>query len=330
MTRSVRVRVLGSALALLWAVGTEATELKGAGATFPAPVYFAWGTAYEKATGIRVAYDPVGSGEGIERIRSHQVDFGASDAPLTEEELQAAGLMQFPAVVGGVVPVINIMGIKPGQLKLSGAVLADIYLGKIGKWNDSRIEALNPGLALPNTNITVVHRSDPSGSTLLWTDFLSRSSPEWQASVGASLKPRWLVGTSGVGNEGVASYVQRTRFALGYVEYVFGRQHHLSDVALQNHEGRFVQASRAAFGSAAAAAVAVGWGSSMSYQQFATDQTGVESWPVTGASFILMSQQGTSTEAVLKFFGWALRHGEAVEQTLDYAPVPKAVVDRLP
>jgi len=329
-------RFLGAVACLLVVFGAapsraaEVGVIKGAGATFPAPVYQAWAAAYEQTGGVRVSYDPVGSGQGLQQIRARQVDFGASDAPLTAEELNAAGLMQFPVVVGGVVPVINIMGIKPGQLKFSGAVLADIYLGKIRKWNDDAIAALNPGLALPNTNITVVHRSDASGSTLLWTDFLSRSSPQWRASVGTALVPRWPTGTGGVGNEGVAAYVQRTRFALGYVEYVFARQHHLSDVALRNHDGRFVQAGLEAFKAAAAAAGA--WNSAATYQQLATDQPGSASWPVTGASFILIPKapgSGPTTSSVLRFFDWALHHGESQARSLDYALVPPTVIDRL-
>jgi len=329
-------RVLGALAYLLVGFGiaragaAEVEAIKGAGATFPAPVYLAWAAAYEKAGGVRVSYDPVGSGQGLQQIRARRVDFGASDAPLTTEELDAAGLMQFPLVVGGVVPVINIMGIKPGELKLSGPVLADIYLGKIRKWNDEAIAALNPGLALPNTNITVVHRSDASGSTLLWTDFLSRSSPQWRASVGAALAPRWPTGTGGVGNEGVAAYVQRTRFALGYVEYVFARQHHLSDVALRNHDGRFVQAGLDAFKAAAAAAGE--WNFATTDQQLATDQPGSASWPVTGASFILVPKaprNGSRTSSVLRFFDWALHQGESQARSLDYALAPPGVVDRL-
>jgi phosphate transport system substrate-binding protein len=304
-----------------------ALAITGAGATFPAPVYLEWAAAYEASGGARVSYAPVGSGEGIRQIREHRVDFGASDAPLTADELTAAGLMQFPAVVGGVVPVINIRGIKPGQLKLSGAVLAQIYLGKVRKWNDAAIVALNPGLTLPNTNITVVHRSDPSGSTLLWTDFLSRSSLQWRTAVGASLTPRWPTGTGGVGNEGVAAYVQRTRFALGYVEYIYGRQHNLSDVALQNRAGRFVRAGREAFRSAVAAS---SWNFTATSQQLPTDQPGTESWPVTGASFILVAtspEHSVNTGEVLRFFDWALRHGEPIADKLDYAPLPPSVLD---
>jgi len=311
-------------------VAPAAQPIHGAGATFPAPVYAAWASAYQQASGIQVSYDAVGSGSGIERIRQHQVDFGASDAPLSVDELEKARLVQFPVVIGGVVPVINIRGIKPGELKLSGALLADIYLGRIRKWNAAPIAALNPELKLPNTNITVVHRSDPSGSSLLWTDYLSRSSSVWQADVGASLTPKWPTGIGGAGNEGVASYVQRTRFAIGYVEYVYSRKHHLSDAALRNHNGQFVQAGRDSFRAAAETAE---WGAAAHFQQLPTDLPGNQSWPITGASFILVEQspeRGRDTLEVLRFFDWALHRGEGIALELDYVPVPATVRDQLP
>jgi len=305
-------------------------QIRGAGATFPAPVYAAWAKAYQQSNDVQISYEAVGSGGGIERIRQQQVDFGASDAPLTAEELAKAQLIQFPVVIGGVVPVINITGIKPGQLKLSGALLADIYLGRIRKWNDAAIAAINPALALPNTNITVVYRSDPSGSSLLWTDYLSRSSSAWRSGVGASLAPKWPTGVGGTGNEGVASYVQRTRFALGYVEYIYGRRHHLSDVALSNHSGQFVQAGRDAF---RAAAETADWNAAAGFQQLPTDRPGAASWPVTGASFILVDKSpsdGRNTTQVLRFFDWALHQGEPIARDLDYVPVPLAMVEQLP
>jgi phosphate transport system substrate-binding protein len=307
-------------------------EIHGAGATFPAPLYAAWSAEYRRSSGVGVTFDAVGSGEGIERIRGRRVDFGASDAALTPQELTASGLLQFPVVIGGVVPVINIRGIKPGQLKLSGALLADIYLGKITRWNDVSIAALNPALALPNANITVVHRSDLSGSTLLWTDYLSRSSAAWRESgLGVSLEPRWPSGIGGKGNEGVASFVQRTRSAIGYVEFIYARNHHLSDVALRNQSGTFVQAGRDAF--AAAAAAADRDGTAPMQQQLATDLPGTASWPITGASFILIPQptaNSAKTLAVLRFFNWALHQGEPITRGLEYAPLPKAWVDQLP
>jgi phosphate transport system substrate-binding protein len=311
-------------------IAAVAAGIHGAGATFPEPVYLAWATQYEQSSGVKVTYDAVGSGAGLDRIRRREVDFGASDAPLTQQELSASGLVQFPIIVGGVVPVINITGIRPGQLKLSGALLADIYLGKIHKWNEAPIAALNPDIALPSANITVVHRSDPSGSSLLWGDYLSRSSVAWSREVGACLSPNWPTGVGGVGNEGVASYVQRTRFAIGYVEYFFSRNHHLSDVALRNESGRFVHAGRETFHAAAEAA---NWGSVASIRQLPTNAPGAQSWPITGASFILVARPRDdrgATLAVLRFFNWALHEGEPVVRKLDYVPLPKWVVEEIP
>jgi phosphate transport system substrate-binding protein len=309
---------------------SAAGAIHGAGATFPAPVYNAWATAYGQSTGVRISFDAIGSGAGIDQIRQRKVDFGASDAPLTADELAGSQLVQFPVVIGGVVPVINITGIKPGDLKLTGALLADIYLGRIKKWNHAAIAALNPGLELPNTNITVVYRSDPSGTSLLWTDYLSRSSIAWQGSVGMSLAPKWPTGVGGAGNDGVASYVQRTRFAIGYVEYIYSRKHHLSDVALRNHSGRFVQAARGTF---RAAAEVADWHAASGFQQLATDLPGSDSWPVTGASFILIGASpaaGGNTTEVLRFFNWALHQGASIAGDLDYVPVPRTVLDSLP
>jgi phosphate transport system substrate-binding protein len=335
MRLRMRLRMVVPWAALLAAAASSSTvraageQIHGAGATFPAPVYAAWAAAYQQLHGLQVTYDAVGSGEGIERIRRHEVDFGASDVPLSTAELARAALIQFPVIVGGVVPVINIRAIKPGQLRLSGAVLADIYLGRIRKWNDEAIAALNPALALPNTNITVVYRSDTSGSSLLWTEYLSQSSPSWRSAVGASLTPSWPTGIGGTGNEGVASYVQRTRFAIGYVEYVYARKHHLSDVALRNRSGQFVQAARSAFNAAAETA---DW-SATGFRQLPVDPPGNASWPITGASFILLDKSPSrsgNTVQVLRFFEWALREGEPLARKLDYVPVPRTVVEQLP
>ena len=305
------------------------STIHGAGATFPAPVYQAWAADYARTTGVNVTYDPVGSGAGIERIRAHQVDFGATDAPLDAPELATAGLAQFPAVIGGVVPVLNIRGIAPGQLQLTGALLADIYLGRIRRWNDPRIVAFNPGVALPGANITVVHRDDRSGSSHLWSDYLSRSNTEWRRAVGASTAPAWPTGVGGTGNEGVASYVERTRFSIGYVEYAFARAHHLSDVALLNAGGQRVRAGRESFHAAAAA---MDWTTNLS-QQMPTDLPGPGVWPITGASFILVDRapsQAAPVHAALQFFHWALQHEAGITTSLDYLPLPPAAVEQLP
>jgi phosphate transport system substrate-binding protein len=305
-------------------------SVHGAGATFPAPLYAAWAADYARATGIDISYEPVGSGAGLAKIRAHEVDFGASDAPLTQPELTAADLVQFPVVIGGVVPVINITGIEPGELKLSGSVLADIYLGRIRKWNDSRIVELNPGLSLPTANITVVHRAESSGSSYLWTAFLSRSSPAWRSQMGESLAPRWPVGVGGVGNEGVASYVQRTRFAIGYVEFYFSRQHHLSDAAVRNRDGSFVKAGRDTF---RAAADAANWNPEADVRQLPIDSPGPSSWPITGASFILLPKtpsNGVRAREVLRFFNWGLHEGQMSIESLEYTPIPAGLRAALP
>lgn len=286
---------------------------------------------YQAQHHVQVVYDAVGSGAGLERIRRREVDFGASDTAMTPWELETAGLLQFPVVIGGVVPVINILGIRPGELRLSGAVLADIYLGRIRKWNDPGIAALNPDIALPNVNITVVHRTEPSGTSLLWSDYLARSSSAWRSRVGAaSLTPRWPAGVGGTGNEGIAAYVLRTRFAIGYVEYSYARRHNLSDVALRNRVGALVKAGPDTF---RAAADATGWGTLEAVRQLPTDAPGARSWPITGATFILVPRRPDNSErtrAVLQFFDWALHHGGTAVRELDYVPIPEAVVGDLP
>jgi phosphate transport system substrate-binding protein len=304
------------------------SAIRGAGATFPAPLYAAWAERYAASSGTAVVYDAVGSGRGLERIRDRSVDFGASDAPLTAQDLETAELLQFPAVIGGVVPVIFIPGIHSGQLRMNGAVLADIYLGRITKWDDASIAALNTGISLPHANITVVHRSDPSGSSHLWSSYLSQASDRWRAEVGDSLTPRWPTGVGGIGNEGVASYVQRTRFAIGYVEYYFAREHKLSDVSLFNRSGFYVRAGSVSFSAAAAAAH---WDGANSQEQMAPDPPGMQSWPITGASFILVSkrpEQQARTQAVLRFFDWAFHGGDAQLHDLGYAPLPLPLLER--
>ena len=312
------IRALLASL-LLFAWPCSGAEIHGAGATFPAPVYLKWAEAYQSRTGIAVFYDAVGSGEGIARIRANAVDFGATDVPLAAGELAAAGLVEFPTLIGGVVPVANVPGIAPGALRLTGALLADIYLGRVRKWNDPAIAALNPGIALPAANITVVHRADASGSTFLWTRYLAAASSAWQDGVGSGLVVAWPAGTGGNGNEGVASYVHRTRFALGYVEYAYAKAHRLGDISLRNREGRFVRAGIDAFRAAAA-----------SFDADATtipiDAPGDASWPVTGASFILLRKDAAASIA---FFDWALRDGAAAAEALDYVPLPAPVIDRI-
>lgn len=329
-------RVVGLILRLVLAASASSafqyaiaadTALRGAGATFPYPVYAKWAAEYKQATGIDIVYEAVGSGAGIDMIKRNVVDFGASDAPLSAEELQKSGLMQFPAVIGGVAPVINIRGIAPGELKLTGKVLADIYLGRIVKWNDPAIAKLNPELRLPSTYITVVHRADASGTTFLWSEFLSRSNADWRMKIGATQVPSWPTGVAGIGNEGVASYVQRTKASIGYVEYAYAKAHQLNPVSVLNRDGAYVQPSEASFDAAASAAQ---WRGAAGQYPLLLDQPGAASWPITGATFILMrttADQPARTLEILKFFDWALHHGQATAIGLDYVPLPNAALD---
>ncbi|HZW13766.1 MAG TPA: phosphate ABC transporter substrate-binding protein PstS, partial [Noviherbaspirillum sp.] len=262
-----------------------AADITGAGATFPYPIYAKWAEEYKKATGIGLNYQSIGSGGGIKQIKAKTVDFGASDMPLKADELEKEGLMQFPAVMGGVVPILNVDGIAPGQLKLTGAVLADIYLGKITKWNDQQIASLNAGVKLPAEDITAVHRADGSGTSFLFTDYLSKVSADFKSTVGVGTAVKWPTGVGGKGNEGVAANVQRIKNSIGYVEYAYAKRNKLSHVQLKNRDGQFVQPDDVTFKAAAAGAE---WNKTPGFAVVLTDQTGKDSWPITGASFILM------------------------------------------
>ncbi len=302
------------------------TTITGAGATFPYPVYSKWAYSYNKDTGVRLNYQSIGSGGGIKQIKARTVDFGASDAPMKPEEMNKAGLMQFPMIMGGVVPVVNIHGIAAGQLKLSAANLADIYLGKITKWNDPRIAADNAGLKLPAEDITVVHRADGSGTTWIFTNYLTKVSSEWKEKVGNDKAVQWPVGLGGKGNEGVAAFVGKVDGAIGYVEYAYALQNKMASVLLKNRNGNFVAPTAGNFQAAAAGA---DWSHAEGYYMVLTDQPGANSWPITGASFILMyKQQARAVQAkeVLKFFDWSYRNGGKAAMELDYVPMPDAVV----
>jgi phosphate transport system substrate-binding protein len=318
----------GSIAAVLFAFGVStamAIDITGAGATFPYPIYAKWAEAYKAKTGVGMNYQSIGSGGGIAQIKAGTVDFGASDMPLKPEDLQAAGLMQFPAIIGGVVPVVNVEGVAPGAMKFTGPVLADIYLGKIKKWSDKPIADLNPGVKLPDVLITVVRRSDGSGTTFIWTDYLSKVSPDWKQKVGAGTAVAWPGGVGGKGNEGVAAYVQRIKGAIGYVEYAYAKRNKMAHAAVQNREGQFVQPDDAAFQAAAAFA---DWKNAPGFYQILTDQPGKASWPITGASFILMHKKQDKPQnaaEVLKFFDWALKNGQQMASELDYVPMPEAV-----
>ena len=300
--------------------------ISGAGATFPYPVYAKWASAYAKQTGVKMNYQSIGSGGGIQQIEHNTVDFGASDAPLQVEELQKNDLIQFPTVMGGVVPVVNLPGITPGEMKLTPTVLADIYLGKIKKWNDPAIAAVNPGLTLPDRIISVVHRADGSGTTWIYTNYLSKVSPEWKKEVGNDKSVSWPTGVGGKGNEGVASYVRQIKGSIGYVEYAYALQNHMSHVKLQNHDGQFVDPTSDSFQAAAANA---DWEHTPGFYMVLTDQPGEKSWPITGATFILFHKKQDKPDiarAVLDFFAWAYAKGDKMAEELDYVPMPDNVV----
>ncbi len=313
-------------LGLLGAAQAGVDRIDGAGATFPYPIYAKWAAAYHRATGIELNYQSIGSGGGIKQIKARTVDFGASDAPLKPVDLKRFGLVQWPQVMGGVVPVVNVPGLDPGALRLDAATLADIFLGRITAWSDARIVALNPDLALPDRKITVVHRSDGSGTTFIFTDYLSKVSADWQKTVGTAKAVSWPAGIGGKGNEGVASYVSRIKGAIGYVEYAYAVQNRMRHVRLRNRDGAYVAPNAASFQAAAAGA---DWAHAEGFYMLLTDQPGANAWPITGASFILVHKDAKDpdrTAAVLKFFDWAFRHGQEMAGALHYVAMPQSVV----
>jgi phosphate transport system substrate-binding protein len=302
---------------------TSAQDVTGAGATFPAPLYAKWADAYNKATGSKINYQSVGSGAGLRQIRGKTVDFGASDMPLADAELAKDGLVQFPTVIGGVVPVINVRGIQPGQLRLTGELLGDIYLTKIKRWNDPALVALNPGVALPDAAIAVVRRADGAGTTFIFSNYLSKTNPEWKAKVGEGTALDWPGGIGGKGNEGVAQNVQRLPNSIGYVEFSYAKSTRMTHVQMRNAAGNFVQPDDLAFKAAAAAAP---W--DKSFFQILTDQPGKDAWPITGATFILMhtrQDKPAAATASLRFFDWAFDNGDKMATELEYVSLPDAV-----
>lgn len=320
-----KTMIAGAAAAMVM-TSAIAADVTGAGATFPYPIYAKWAESYKAATGTGMNYQSVGSGAGIKQIKAKTVDFGASDMPLKAAELEEAGLMQFPAIMGGVVAVINVEGVTPGQLKLTGPVLADIYLGKITKWNAAEISALNPGVKLPDADITVVHRADSSGTSFLFTDYLSKVNPEFQQKIGAGTAVKWAVGVGGKGNEGVAANVQRIKGSIGYVEWAYAKKNKLSHTQLKNKDGQFLQPDDENFKAAAASAE---WTRTPGFAVVLTDTAGKNSWPITGVSYILMhkSQADASKgKEVVKFFDYAFKNGAAAAAELDYVPMPASVV----
>jgi phosphate transport system substrate-binding protein len=331
MEQHMSFRKLISGVALFGALATMAAsalavDITGAGATFPYPIYAKWAEAYKTKTGTGMNYQSIGSGGGIKQIQAKTVDFGASDKPLTPDELNKHGLIQFPAVIGGVVPIVNLEGIKPGEMKLTGTVLADIFLGKIKNWGDKAIADLNPGLKLPSEPITVVRRSDGSGTTFLFTDYLSKVSADWKTKVGSDASVAWPEGVGGKGNEGVSAYVQRIKGSIGYVEYAYAKKNKMSNTQLKNKDGHFVQPDDPTFQAAAAYA---DWAKAPGFYEILTDEPGKDSWPITGASFILIHKSQADAEKgaeVLRFFEWALKNGQKMASEMDYVPMPAAVV----
>jgi phosphate transport system substrate-binding protein len=322
MNTSFRIAAVGFA-SLAFTGLASAQEVTGAGASFPAPLYSKWAADYNKSTNVRINYQSVGSGAGIRQIDAKTVDFGASDAPLKDEELAKKGQIQFPTVIGGVIPVVNIKGIAPGQLRLNGQVLGDIFLGKITKWNDAAIKSLNPSLNLPDAAIAPVRRADGSGTTFIFTNYLSKVNPEWKAKVGEGTAVNWPSGAGGKGNEGVAAFVGRLPNSIGYVEYAYVKQNKMTYAMMQNAAGQFVAPDDTAFKAAAAGAE---W--SKSFYQILTNQPGAQSWPITGATFILMHKvqdKPAQAATALKFFEWAYKSGDKTAEDLDYVPMPPAV-----
>jgi phosphate transport system substrate-binding protein len=308
------------------ASSASAADISGAGATFPAPVYAKWAEAYKKETNIGLNYQSIGSGGGIKQIEASTVTFGASDKPLEPKDLEANGLVQWPMIIGGVVPTVNVEGVKPGELMLDGPTIADIYLGTITKWDDARIKALNPGLKLPSRAIAPVYRSDGSGTNFLFTTYLSTVSPKFKSEVGAEASVSWPTGLGAKGNEGVANMIARTNGAIGYVEYAYVKQNQLTYAKIKNRDGKVVAPEMKSFQAAAANA---DWAKAPGYYLILVDQPGNDSWPITGASFILMHKQVKDADdalTALKFFAWAYDKGDALAEGLDYVPIPDNVV----
>ena len=323
-------RMLVAASAAVALVGVaQAVDISGAGATFPTPIYSKWADAYKKQSGVGLNYQSIGSGGGIKQIKARTVTFGASDMPLKPEDVKESGLVQFPMIIGGVVPAVNVKGVQPGQLVLDGATIASIYLGEITKWSDARIKKLNPKLALPDTAIAPIYRSDGSGTNFLFSDYLSKSSPKFKDAVGAATSVQWPAGIGAKGNEGLANMVNNTDGSIGYVEYAYAKQNKMAYAQLVNKDGKTVSPNADTF---AAAAANADWAHAPSYYLILTDQTGAKSWPITGASFILVYAQpqdlAATTEA-LKFFNWAYKSGTQMAADLDYVTLPESVIKQV-
>ncbi|MBS0514303.1 MAG: phosphate ABC transporter substrate-binding protein PstS [Proteobacteria bacterium] len=328
LSRKWRLAALGLAAALFTG-SLHAVEITGAGSTFVYPILSKWSDSYNTATGNKINYQSIGSGGGIAQIKAGTVDFGASDKPLPPDELAQAGLGQFPVVIGGVVPVVNIEGVEPGKLRFTGPLLGDLFLGKIKKWSDPAIAEINPGVKLPDTAITIVHRSDGSGTTFNWVNYLSKISSEWKEKVGEGTSVQWPVGVGGKGNEGVAAYVKQIKGSLGYVELAYALQNKMTYAAVKNASGQFVQPNAASFQAAAASA---DWKSPKDFFLVITNAPGDQSWPISASVFVMMYKQpkdAARTKATLDFFKWALENGQKQAEELDYVPLPKALASQI-
>jgi phosphate transport system substrate-binding protein len=322
-TRTLLRAALVAAVTTSASVAVRAADISGAGATFPYPIYAKWADAYKKETGNGLNYQSIGSGGGIKQIKAKTVTFGATDAPLKPDELQKAGLAQWSMVMGGIVPVVNIEGVNPGDIALDGATLAKIFMGEIKSWDDPAIKTLNPNAKLPSSAIAVVHRSDGSGTTFNFTNYLSKVSPKWKSDVGEATAVEWPVGIGAKGNEGVANNVANTKGSIGYVEYAYAKQNKLTYTNMKNHDGKVVQPTSPSFQAAAANAV---WANAPGFYQILTDEPGAESWPITAATFILMPKQPqdpTAAKEALKFFDWAFTKGGKMAEELDYIAMPE-------
>jgi phosphate transport system substrate-binding protein len=326
---------VAAASALVMVTAAQAADVTGAGATFPYPIYAKWAEAYKKATGVGLNYQSIGSSGGIRQIRAKTVTFGGTDAPLGGADLDKDGMVQFPTVLGGVVPVINLEGFKSSELKVTGEVLAEMFMGTIQKWNDPKLAALNPGKKLPDQTITVVHRSDGSGTTFIFTDYLTEVSPAWKEKVGKGAAVKWPAATSvgGKGNEGVAANVSRVKGSIGYVEYAYAKRNKIPYLQLRNRDGKFVSPDDKTF---AAAAASADWFSVPGMGLSLVNQKGTDAWPISGATFVLMYKQPVdkaNAQEALKFFDWAFKNGKQMALELDYVPLPdvltKAIAEKV-
>ncbi|MDA3913673.1 phosphate ABC transporter substrate-binding protein PstS [Oleiagrimonas sp.] len=329
MSINLKSRIALAVVASLFTMAASATDVTGAGSSFVYPVISKWSAQYAEKTGNHINYQSIGSGGGIAQIKAGTVDFGASDKPLDQATLNKFGLGQFPDVIGGIVPAFNVQGIAPGKLVLDGKTLADIFMGKVTKWNSPEIAALNPGLKLPDANITVVHRSDGSGTSYNFTNYLSQVSPMWKSKVGVGTAVNWPTGIGGKGNEGVSAYVKQVKNSIGYVEYAYALQNHIGYAVMKNAAGNIVKPDTASFQAAAATA---DWKHAKNFDLLITNAPGAKAWPITATSWVIMYKQPKNlkhTQVVMDFFKWSYNHGQADARALDYVPLPKSLVHQI-